>query len=110
MVVHRYMAQEGAEYSEREINFRQLLPSMLLKDFVVPQDMHVELMWGYAAAVSFVDYQVSSWLVHVLLLTPQGGLLVEPAPLSFALLRLLLPLSVFFSLAAPFKCSVIALA
>ena len=72
MVVHRYMAQEGAEYSEREINFRQLLPSMLLKDFVVPQDMHVELMWGYAAAVSFVDYQVSAWCIHFCLLLREG--------------------------------------
>ena len=46
----RYMNEEGALPHEWEINFGA-------KFYMVPQDMYTELMWGYSAAISFVDYQ-----------------------------------------------------
>ena len=49
----RYMQNEGASPSQRSETLR-------LQDlnYVIPQDIYTEMMWGYAAAVSFVDNQL----------------------------------------------------
>ena len=45
------MNEEGALPASEEIELG-------LMDMVTPQDMYTEMMWGYSAAVSFVDYQL----------------------------------------------------
>ena len=45
------MNEEGALPASKEIELE-------LMDMVTPQDMYTEMMWGYSAAVSFVDYQL----------------------------------------------------
>ena len=45
------MNEEGALPASKEIELEQM-------DMVTPQDMYTEMMWGYSAAVSFVDYQL----------------------------------------------------
>ena len=45
------MNEEGALPAEWEARLGQV-------DHGTPQDMYTEMMWGYSAAVSFVDYQL----------------------------------------------------
>ena len=45
------MNEEGALPATRELDLEKI-------EIVPPQDMYTEMMWGYSAAISFVDYQL----------------------------------------------------
>ena len=55
------MEDEGAVRTTKSVFLGQLQNKMLREgaDYAIPEDMYIELMWGYAAAVSFADYQAS---------------------------------------------------
>jgi iduronate 2-sulfatase len=52
----RYMANEGAE------NSKEVEGSIEKVNFAFTQRMHTELMWGYSAAVTFLDAQIGRLL------------------------------------------------
>ena len=51
-----YMNGEGTKRSVKSVRLGEFI------DYQVPQDMHNELMWGYAAAITFLDTQLGRLL------------------------------------------------
>ena len=45
------MNEEGTLPAKREYDMENI-------QMAIPQDMYTEMMWGYSAAISFVDYQL----------------------------------------------------